>query len=395
MPAEQQQSVLMAKRIWLGVTVSTRAIINEVVESRVLASAVSRFGDAGGFEDLIDLKGLKEPVNFPVIPWICSQQTENVTKWRRMILFCQIGKSTLNQSNTNIANNLSDTRRKLKVQINSAAVAAVAGAVRVHPSCGTPPTSPSPFLCNVQHFCMYKPRRFGSPHCKNKSGWLDAPPKSRQPGENYQCCARARPWDAGCLGLSPNPQPGQRQCTAQRTRLWGRCAERRTRALCSRPAKRVVAHRVHGHRAPRAIWKCAVSWPAWKYLEWILSVFMHFYECLVAFWVAFRYFRHFWRLDRFGDKNGVVLPSFWCCFDHSLWPFEAFFHPSWGNCSVFFYGVLLFFGGVWDFLCKHWQSYAKKKRSKIVLKLFKIVHKYFLFGLLTDLCCPKTYETVQ
>ena len=68
MPAEQQQSVLMARRIWLGVTVSTRAIINEVVESRVLASAVSRFGDAGGFEDLIDLKGLKEPVNFPVIP---------------------------------------------------------------------------------------------------------------------------------------------------------------------------------------------------------------------------------------------------------------------------------------------------------------------------------------
>ena len=316
MPAEQQQSVLMARRIWLGVTVSTRAIINEVVESRVLASAVSRFGDAGGFEDLIDLKGLKEPVNFPVIPWICSQQTENVTKWRRRILFCQIGKSTLNQSNTNIANNLSDTRRKLKVQINSTA-AAVAGAVCVHPSWGTPPTSPSPFLCNVQHFCMYKPRRFGSPHCKNKSGWLDAPPKSRQPGENYQCCARARPWDAGCLGLSPNPQPGQRQCTAQRTRLWGRCAERRTRALCSCPAKRVVAHWVHWHRAPRAIWKCAVSWPAWKYLEWILSVFMHFYECLVALWwlsVIFAIFDDWTvlvtRMESFCHHFGVVLTTF-------------------------------------------------------------------------------------
>ena len=71
MPAEQQQSVLMARRIWLGVTVSTRAIINEVVESRVLASAVSRFGHAGDLRDLrdlIDFKGLKEPINFPAIP---------------------------------------------------------------------------------------------------------------------------------------------------------------------------------------------------------------------------------------------------------------------------------------------------------------------------------------
>ena len=37
----------------------------------------------------------------------------------------------------------------------------------------------------------------------------------------------------------------------------------------------------------------------------------------------------------------------------------------------------------------------QKQKIQNGVEIIQIVHKYFLFGLLTDLCCPKTYETVQ
>ena len=42
------------------------------------------------------------------------------------------------------------------------------------------------------------------------------------------------------------------------------------------------------------LWKCAVCECVWKYLEWILSVFMHFCEGIDDFWAFFsHYFQHF------------------------------------------------------------------------------------------------------
>ena len=58
--------------------------------------------------------------------------------------------------------------------------------------------------------------------------------------------------------------------------------------------------------------KCAVSGCAWKYRNWILSVFMHCYECLHDFWTAF------W----------LLLSHFWPFFSH--WPWLGLYRPIFG-----------------------------------------------------------------
>ena len=73
------------------------------------------------------------------------------------------------------------------------------------------------------------------------------------------------------------------------------------------------------------LWKYAVSGCVWKCPEWILSVFMHFYEGPHYFWPFWPVWSHFWPYP--GLYRAFLGRNFWCRFSVVLTPFWALLGP--------------------------------------------------------------------
>ena len=109
------------------------------------------------------------------------------------------------------------------------------------------------------------------------------------------------------------------------------------------------------------LWKYAVSGCVWKCPEWILSVFMHFYEGPHYFWPFWPFWSHFWPYP--GLYRAFLGRNFWCRFSVVLTPFWALLGPFLSRFWTPFWTVfarLRVFGMFWEANCKIKHNDARK-----------------------------------